>query len=346
MTLPSPRTADPMDAPPLRWGVLGTGWIADRLFDAVAHHTRQKLVAVGSRSVERAQEFADRHGAARGYGSYEQLVADPDVDAIHIATPHSEHCANALLAIEAGKHVLVEKAFTRNAAEASRVFDAARASGVAVVEAMWTRFLPHIDVLRQLLADGALGDVEAVFADHGQYFEPVPTGRLFDPELAGGAMLDLGVYPVSFAHFVLGAPSSVKSAGTKTITGVDRQVSAVLSGYEATPNAHALINTTLAAKTPTTAFVSGSKARVEIPGAFYAPQQLRVITRDGDVLTTDLPPIEGHQGLAYEVAALATLVAEGRQESELMPWADTIAVLETMDELRRQTGVTLPGETL
>ena len=140
--------------------------------------------------------------------------------------------------------------------------------------------------------------------------------------------------------------SSVKSAGTKTITGVDRQVSAVLSGYEATPTAHALINTTLAAKTPTTAFVSGSKARVEIPGAFYAPQQLRVITRDGDVLTTDLPPIEGHQGLAFEVAALATLVAEGRQESELMPWADTIAVLETMDELRRQTGVTLPGETL
>lgn len=344
LTLPTPRTPDPISAPPLRWGVLGSGWISSRFIETMHAHTRQRVVAVGSRTKERAEEFAASIGAERAYGSYEELVADPQVDVVYVATPHSEHLANALLAISAGKHLLVEKAFTRNAGEARQVFDAARTAGVSVLEAMWTRFLPDMDVVRQLLADGALGELETVFADHGQWFPEDPEFRLYDPAKAGGAMLDLGVYPVSFTHFVLGAPGRATARGTRAFTGVDRQISGILDEYPGHPHAHALVSTTLAAKTPTVGLISGSLARIEIPGAFYTPQRVRLITRDGEVAVSDEPAIDGHLGLCYEAAHLATMAAEGRQESELLPWSETLAVMETMDELRRQVGVALPGE--
>ena len=262
-SFPIARTPDPMDAPPLRWGVLAPGQIAGSFVDAMSRHTRQRLVAVGSRSLERAQAFAAAHGADRAYSSYEELVADPEVDAVYVASPHSEHRAQALLAIAAGKPVLVEKAFTRNAAEAQEVADAARSAGVLAMEAMWTRFLPQTDVIRQLLADGVLGEVITVLADHGQSFEPDPAGRMFNPALAGGALLDLGVYPVSFASFVLGNPDRVLSTGSLTDTGVDAQVSMVLT----TGPAQAVLNTTLLAKTPTTASISGSAGRLEMSGS-------------------------------------------------------------------------------
>jgi predicted dehydrogenase len=211
---------------------------------------------------------------------------------------------------------------------------------------MWTRFLPDMDVVRQLLADGALGDIETVFADHGQWFPDDPDFRLFDPAKAGGAMLDLGVYPVSFTHFVLGAPGRTLARGTRAFTGVDRQISGILDEYPDQPFAHALVSTTLAAKTPTVGLISGRVARIEIPGAFYTPQRVRLITRDGDVAESEAPAIDSHFGLCYEAAHLATMIAEGRQESELLPWSETLAVMETMDELRRQVGISLPGEVL
>lgn len=346
LTLPTPRTPDPMTAPGLRWGILGTGWIAELFVEALHRRTRQRLVAVGSRTKDRAEAFARAVGAERAYGSYEELVADDGVDVVYVATPHSEHLANALLAVAAGKPVLVEKAFTRNADEALQVFEEAGAAGVPVMEAMWTRFLPHIDVVRQLVADGTLGPIESVFADHGQYFAPDPSHRLFDPARAGGAMLDLGVYPVSFTHLILGSPSRISATGTLAFTGVDRQISATLDGYPAHEFAQAQISTTLASATPTIAFVSGEKATVELPGPFYAPQKLRVFTRDGEEAFSEAPVIEGHQGLAYEAAHFATMVAEGRRESDLMPWAETMAVMETMDALRYQVGALLPGEEL
>ncbi len=345
-TLPAPRTPDPMSAPPLRWGVLGSGFIAGSFVDALHKFTRQRVVAVGSRTAAKGADFAARHGVERSVVGYEALVADPEVDVVYVATPHSEHRDNALLAIAAGKHVLVEKAFTRNLSEATEVVDAARAAGVTAMEAMWTRFLPHIDIVRQLLADGALGEIETVFADHGQWFEKDPDFRLFDPAKAGGAMLDLGVYPVSFAHFALGAPGSALAAGTTAFTGVDRQISAVLTGFQAHPAAHAVLTTTLAARTPTTACVAGDAARVEIPGWFYAPQQITLTTRDGEVTTSGKSPYFEHEGLCLQAAHFASLVAEGRTESDLLPLDETLAVMATMDELRRQVGVSLPGETL
>jgi predicted dehydrogenase len=339
-SLPQSRVPDPQEAPVLRWAVLGAGGIARQFTRALRLHTRQQVVAVGSRSMQRAQQFAGEFEIERPYGSYEQLVADRSIDIVYVATPHSEHRENALLAIAAGRHVLVEKAFTRNAAEAREVFGAARSADVTVMEAMWTRFLPHMDVVRRLLEDGALGSVQAVSADHGQWFATDPAHRLFAPSLAGGALLDLGIYPISFAHFVLGRPDSITAVGDLTETGVDRQTSIILRAGRA----QASLNTTLAAVTPTTAAIAGADALLEIPGDFYQPAPLTVTSRGGSRLSRALDPITGHEGLCFQAAHLATLVADGRRESPLLPPAETVSVLETIDEIRRQVGFVLPGE--
>ena len=336
MSLPISRVPDPNDAPTLRWGILAPGGIAHSFANAVRAHTRQEIVAVGSRSQDRADAFADEFDIERRYDSYDALVADEDVDAIYVASPHSHHAEHAMLAIAAGNHVLVEKAFTQTADEARDVVTAARGAGVTCMEAMWTRFLPHIDVVRQMLADGILGDIEVVEADHGQYFDLDPESRLFDPALAGGAMLDLGVYPVSFASFILGSPGRVRAVGTLAQTGVDRQVSMIFDGFDDHPHAHALLNTTLGAKTPTTATIAGSLGRIEIPGNFYTPQQIRFITRDGDESCSPTPPIVGSEGLAYEAAHFAQLVADGQLESPLMTLDESIAVVETMNRALAQ----------
>jgi predicted dehydrogenase len=340
-SLPEHRTLDPKDAPSLRWGILATGWIAQQFVGALLKHTGQQVVAVGSRSKDKAAEFASQWGIRGAYGSYEELVADPDVDIVYVATPHSEHHANALLAIAAGKHVLVEKAFTRNAAEAREVIAAAAAKGVFVQEAMWTRYLPRTDVVRQLLEHGTLGELSSVVADHGQYFEPNPKGRMWAPELAGGALLDLGIYPVSYAAFVLGTPTAIVAAGRKTFTGVDGQISAVL---QSPGGAQALVDTTLYAKTPTTATISGHLARIELSGDFYSPGPVRLISQDGEVLTWDANPIPGHEGLCYQAVDAARRIGEGALESALLPLAETLFIMETLDELRRQVGVSYPGE--
>ncbi len=340
-SLPEPRTLDPKDAPSLRWGILATGWIAHQLTGSLLKHTGQQVVAVGSRDKAKAAKFAATHGIGTVHGSYEELVADPQVDIVYVATPHSEHHANALLAISAGKHVLVEKAFTRNAAEAREVIDAAKAKGVFVQEAMWTRYLPRTDVVRQLLEHGLLGELSSVVADHGQYMEADASSRLYAPELAGGALLDLGIYPVSFASFVLGTPTAILSSGRKAFTGVDGQISAVL---QSAGGAQALVDTTLFAKTPTTATISGSLARVELSGEFYGPGPVDVISRDGERLHWDNNPIPGHEGLCYQAVDAARQISEGSLESELLPLSETLSIMETLDELRRQLGVVYPGE--
>jgi predicted dehydrogenase len=337
--LPTARTPNPLDAPPLRWGVLAPGRIAAAFVTAVSRYTRQRVVAVGSRSLDRAQAFASAHGIDRAVGSYAELVDDPAVDVVYVASPHSEHASQALLTIAAGKHVLVEKAFTRNAAEARQVVAAARAAGVLAMEAMWTRFLPQTDVIAQLLADGALGQVTTVLADHGQYFTPDPHGRLFNPALAGGALLDLGVYPISFASFVLGAPDTVVATGALTDAGVDAQVSMTL----VTGSAQACLNTTLLARTPTTASISGSAGSIELSGPFYAPGTLTLTTGAGRSVR-EPDPIEGHLGLCHEAAHVAQLVADGATESPLLPLDETVRILRTIDEIRRQVGVSYPGE--
>ena len=338
---PDSRTPDPSVAPPLNWGILAPGGIAATFVAAAQKFTRQRFVAAGSRSLDRARGFADAHGIPKAYGSYEELVADPEVDAVYVASPHSEHHDHALLAIEAGKHVLVEKAFTRNAAEARAVVAAGRAADVTVMEAMWARFMPRADVVRQLLADGALGELETVLADHGQALTHVK--RLMDPALAGGALLDLGIYPVSYAVFVLGVPGRVQAVGDLTPDGVDRQVAIVLDQFPDHPHARAVLHTTLAAATPTSASISGSAGRIELAPPFYNPGTVRLVTRAGEAIWPGDGQV-GHEAMSHEAAHFAQLVADGHRESPLLPLAETVAIMELMDEIRAQVGVRYPGE--
>src|ERR1700754_5001903 len=261
------REEDVADSP-VRWGILGTGGIASTFVTDLRLTDSGVAVAVGSRSQGSAVRFADKFGIANRHASYESLVADPDVDVIYVATPHPMHHDNAILALRAGKPVLVEKPFTMTAAEARDVVAVAREAGLFAMEAMWTRFLPHVTRIREWLAAGALGEVVTVTADHGQWFAEDPAFRLFAPELGGGALLDLGIYPVSFASMVLGAPSRIVSFSEPAFTGVDAQTS-MLFGYES--GAQAVLNCTLRAKSPTTASIVGTEARIEIEGDFYAP---------------------------------------------------------------------------
>jgi predicted dehydrogenase len=332
------RTEDPRTAPPLRWGILGAGGIASHFAQTVAANTRAQIVAVGSRGRDRAERFATAHGIPTTHVGYRDLVEDPQVDAVYVATPHSHHAEHALLAIGAGKHVLVEKAFTRNAAEAQAVFDAAGAAGVFVMEAMWTRFLPHVAALHQVIDDGEIGQVVNLRADHGKAFVLDPKSRLFAPELAGGALLDLGVYVVSWAQDFLGAPDAVTAVGTLTETGVDGQISAILSYGERT---QADLSTTLWSWTPTTSSISGTEGYVRVDGDFYEPTSFTVKRRDGRTWTFEQPM---PRGLQHEAAEVARCVAAGRTQSDRLPWADTLAVMRVMDEIRRQVGVVYPGE--
>ncbi|MFF5225931.1 Gfo/Idh/MocA family protein [Dactylosporangium sp. NPDC000521] len=338
--LPTARTADPSDAPPIKWGVIAPGWIADQFAGAVHRHSRSRVVAAGSSSLQRAEEFMARHGGGRAYGSYDALVADADIDAVYVASPHSHHHEQTRLALLAGKPVLVEKAFTQNAAQAAELVELARSSNLLLMEAMWSRFLPHYDVVRQLIADGALGEVQTVIGDHGQHFEIGPTHRLLNPALAGGALLDLGIYPVSFTSFVLGAPEEIQATGTMTTTGVDAQVSAVLR----TGSAHGIVSTTQTAASPTTASISGTAARIELAGPFYQPQTVRLTDLTGDTRESAPPSITGHEGLVYQAAHFADLLTAGATESPLLPLDETLTIMRTLDEIRRQIGLVYPNE--
>jgi predicted dehydrogenase len=318
-------------AEPLGWGLIGTGGIAETFAADLTFTDSGRAVAVGSRQLDSANRFADAFDIPNRYASYEELAADPDVDVVYVATPHPMHHANALLALRTGKPVLVEKAFTMNAAEAQDLVATARAEGLFLMEAMWTRCLPHIAEIRRLLADGALGEIVTVTADHGQWFARDPGFRLFAPELGGGALLDLGVYPVSFASMVLGTPERIVSLVDPAFTGVDGQTS-MLFGYAS--GAQAVLTCTSSAKSPTRGAIVGTDARIEIEGDFYAPTSFTLITRAGDPTYFEAPD-EG-RGLWYEAEEVARCLREGLLESPLMPLDETVSIMETMDTVLAQ----------
>ncbi|RXZ51611.1 Gfo/Idh/MocA family protein [Agromyces binzhouensis] len=324
----------------LRWGILATGGIA-RLFTSDLLANGFDVRAVGSRSAESAQRFADEYGIRTAHGSYDALLADPEVDAIYVATPHPWHAASALAAIEAGKHVLVEKPFTLNEAEARVVADAARERGVLVLEAMWTRYLPHMVRIREIIAAGTIGEVRSMVADHTQKLPDDPGHRLNAPELGGGALLDLGIYPVSFAWDLFGEPAVIQSTAIFKETGVDAQV-AVQFGY-----LDGRIASTFSAsdaRGPNRALVLGTEARIEIDGVWYTPTTFRVIGHDDAVLEEFASDVNG-RGMHYQAAALEQLVAEGRLDGgDILPTEESVAIMGTLDRIRAEIGLRYPGE--
>ena len=318
----------------MRWGVLAPGAIARNWVGTLHENTDQRVVAVASRSLEKAQEFAAANGIERSYGDYRQLVDDPDVEIVYIAAPHSEHRKLALLAIAAGKHVLVEKPIALNVGEAREIAAAARAAGVFAMEAMWSRFLPQSTVIARLLADGVLGDVQTASADFGARFPSDPTSRLLDPALGGGALLDLGVYPAWFLHFVLGAPERVTATGSLASTGVDAQ-SAVILDYQS--GAQSVLTTTLFAATPTAAAINGTLARIEVNG-FVGPGSFRLVGEDASLDWADQTGFGWREGLAYQATAVAQHIADGLEESPLHSLDDTIEIMEVLESARAQLG--------
>jgi predicted dehydrogenase len=321
-----------------RWGILGTGGIAQAFAADLAFLDGHSVAAVGSRTIESANSFAKKFSGCTAYGSYEELVA-ADVDAIYVASPHPMHEAHAMLALKAGKPVLCEKAFTINLQQAKNLVDYSKAHHIPLMEAMWTRFLPHIAKIKELIASGALGEIQTVIADHGQYIPYERAARLWEPELGGGALLDLGIYSLTIAHLVLGNSSKIQAQATLTDKNVDLQTSMILT-YPS--GAHALLSCTMAVRSSVTAVIAGSKARIEIDGSFYTPTSFRLITRDGVV--TEYPKNYEGGGLREEAAEFARVVRAGEIESPLMPHATSLELMRQMDEVRRQIGVTYPGE--
>jgi predicted dehydrogenase len=318
-----------------RWGIIATGGIARSFVQDVALLDDAEVVAIGSRTAESADAFGERHGIPNRHGSYEALVNDPDVDVVYISTPHPAHHDAALMAIEAGKAVLVEKPFTMDVAEAVELIQAARAGGTFLMEAMWARWLPHMVEVRRILDAGTLGEIVSVTAEHGQWFERDPEFRLFKPELGGGALLDLGIYPVSFANMVLGTPATITAVSSPAFTGVDAQTSMIFT-YDG--GAHAVLTTTSYAATENAAAINGTKARLEIAGTFYRPSTVTVTGRDEQVIERIDIPVEGN-GLRFEAAEVGRCLRAGLLESPVLPLEETLSIMRTMDEIRRQIGL-------
>jgi predicted dehydrogenase len=321
-----------------RWGILGTGGIARAFALDLAYLGDHTVAAVGSRSLESAQAFAADFPGSLPYGSYEELVK-ADVDAIYVASPHPMHEEHALLAMRAGKPVLCEKAFTINAKQAENLVNFSQQEKIPLMEAMWTRFLPHIRIIKEIIAAGTLGDIQTIHADHGQYIPIERALRLWEPELGGGALLDLGIYPLTLAHLVLGTPQSITAVATLTDKKVDLQTSMILR-YES--GAHAMLSCTMAVRSSVAAVIAGDKARIEIDGSFYAPTSFRVITRDGVV--TQYPNTYEGGGLREEAQEFARVVRAGEIESPLMKHATSLELMRQMDEIRTQIGVKYPNE--
>ncbi|MHC2185934.1 Gfo/Idh/MocA family protein [Rathayibacter agropyri] len=338
LTLPEPRLPSLLDSPILRWGVLAPGSIATSFVEALQKHTRQRVVAVGSRSLERAERFASRFGIERASAGYEAVVEDPEVDVVYIASPHSEHARQALLAIAAGKHVLVEKPFAPTPGEAEMIVHAARDAGVFAMEALWMRYLPHMDVVRQLLADGAIGAPVLVSADFGAAFEFDPASRIFDPALAGGGLLDVGVYASSFVSMVAGTPQSTVVAGSLTSTGVDATATIVGSH---THGVQSVATSTVLADTRHAASVAGGEGRIDVHPSFWTPSGVTLTRGSESASWTDESPLQGGEGLAWEALHVARYVAEGRTESPLHPLDEVVQVVRTLDDARRRLGVSV-----
>ncbi len=321
------------------WGILGPGGIARAFAKDLNLLEGHTIGAVGSRSIANAHSFAKDFGGT-AYASYEELVKDPTIDAIYVATPHPAHHDNVILALDAGKPVLCEKPFAVNAREAQAMVDAAAKNKVALMEAMWARFLPHYSKVREIVASGVLGPILSIHSDHGQRLADQNIPRLVEPHLAGGALLDLGIYPISFAHMILGNPASITSSAIMTNKGVDAQTSMIFS-YE--NGAQSVLTTTMIEQTPCRAVVAGLHGWLEIDRTFYNPASMRVVLNDGTV--TQYPNTYTGHGLREQAESFKQLVESGKVQSEILSWQDTIDIMKTMDAVREQIGLKYPFES-
>lgn len=323
----------------IRWGILGTGAIAKKFADGLKHVPGAKVMAVGSRQQATADAFGDKYGAPHRYASYAGVAEDADVDVVYVATPHNLHKDNTLLCLHAGKAVLCEKPFCINAAEARAMVQLARAKRLFLMEAMWTRYLPVMVKVRELLADGAVGDIRMVMADFGFRAGYNEESRLLNPHLGGGGLLDVGVYTVSFASMVLGKPSRIVSMADIGKTGVDEQCAMVL-GYDG--GRLAVLAAAVRTNTPHIAYVLGTDGRIFVHPPFWVPKGLTLVRSGKEDQVFELPYIGN--GYNYEAQEVQRCLSEGKLESDIMPLDESIAIMETLDHIRAPWGLKYPME--
>lgn len=335
MRLPEPRTIDPSSVPSLRWGIIGPGGIAQTFIDAVQKHSKQQIHAVASRTPGRAQEIAKKFNIPLVLNSYEELANHPEVDVVYIASHMSDHYEHAMLAINAGKHILVEKPITYSPKEAADLLAAARAKGVFAMEAMWTRYLPQSDVINQLIEAGELGVPELLSAAFCVDNRAIP--RLWQKG-GGGIVFDMGIYPIAIAQQFMGNPTKITATGKVRPDGMDEESFVVL---EYANGARAQLTISGISTLPITASCSFERGLVLVDAPFLAPSGIRL--RDKEFYFTeerwqDQSEVRGHEGLSYQATALASYVSQGLFESPVHNHADTVANIEVAYEITRQLG--------
>lgn len=324
---------------PIRWGIMGTGKIAGAF-------TRDLLLnglhvqAVGSRTRESADRFASSFDLPTAHASYQSLVDDDSVDVVYIATPHSEHHPNAILALNAGKHLLIEKPITVNARQARDLANLSAGRGLTMLEAMWTRFLPHMVHIREVLTAGMIGDVLTLAADHTQLLPVDPAHRINALELGGGALLDMGIYPISFAAELFGTPTSICSAATFKATGVDAQV-ATIFGYADGGIASTLSSTVT--KGPNVATVLGNEGRIDIDAVWYSASGFTIRDNADQVIERFDSDVRG-RGMQYQAYEMESLIRNGKLASDVLPPSESVTIMQTLDEVRKQIGLRYPTD--
>jgi dihydrodiol dehydrogenase / D-xylose 1-dehydrogenase (NADP) len=325
----------------IHWGILGAGSIANAFATGLSVLPDAELVAVGSRTQANADAFGDKYHIAHRHASYKALANDPDVDAIYVATPHPMHKDNSLLCLQGGKAVICEKPFTINAAEAITLVNYAREHKLYLLEAMWTRFLPVMAKVRELLAQVVIGEVRMVFADFGFRAGFNPAGRLFAPELGGGALLDVGTYVTSFASMVLGpkAPVRVSSLAHLGTTGIDEQSAYVLE-YE--KGALAVLSSAVRTQSANDASILGTEGRIKVHSPFYRSTRITLSVYGKEEQIIDVP-FEGN-GFNYEAAEVMRGLRAGKTESDILTLDETVAIMQTLDRVREPWGLTYPSE--
>ena len=324
---------------PIRWGILATGTIAELFTQDLARVPDAEVVAVGSRAPETARRFAERHHIPRAYGSWTELAQDPEVDVVYVATPHTAHYAAAEVCLRHGKPVLCEKPFTINTGEAERLIALAADRGLFLMEAMWMYTNPAVRRVVELIADGAIGEVRSVTADFGLAGPFEPSHRLRDPYLGGGALLDLGVYPVSLTYLLLGMPSTVAATAHLTPELVDANTG-VLLGYDS--GAVALLSCGIEARSPCVATIVGSQGRITFGPPLFRPDGF-TLHRLGQEPERVAVPYQG-SGYVHEIHEVGRCLREGRTESPLVTWRSTVERMRILDTIREQVGVKYPTE--
>jgi predicted dehydrogenase len=321
----------------IRWGILGTGKIAKAFATALRDTPGAKLAAVASRSVDSATKFGAEYGAERFHGSYQALADDPEVDVVYIGTPHPMHHENAMMCLQGGKAVLVEKSFTMNRRQAEEIIQLARQKKLFVMEAMWTRFMPAVVEAKRIVDSGEIGKPANVTADFGFTAEFNPDGRLFNRELGGGALLDLGIYPLSMSSFFLGAVTGVKAQAEMTSTGVDMQTAFTLAHEGGGVSS---CGCSLRSRTPTELTISGTKGFVRLHDRFHNTETITVTLVDGasrSERTINLP--RSGNGYTHEAQEVGRCIRAGLIESPVMPHEETLSIMGTLDAIRAQIGL-------